>query len=181
MYQGDLKNTLAVFPSSLGWMAAQWNGTLLARCAFGYRTPRQAARALHACCDEDSELNPAQNDLVRRLQAFADGSPDSFQDVELDLTGYSTFQHLVTGLCRLIPFGSTRTYGQLAAQAGSSGAARAVGSVMAANRFPLIVPCHRVVPANGSLGGFSAPEGPVMKQRLLDREAEPAAACMHTC
>lgn len=180
MLHGDIKNTLAVFPSSLGWMAVQWNGPLLARCTFGHRTPQQAARAIHACFGEDSELYPAHDDLVQRLQAFADGSPDSFEDVELDLAGYSAFQRRVTGQCRLIPFGSTRTYGQLAAQAGSPGAARAVGSVMAANRFSLIVPCHRVVPANGLLGGFSAPEGPVMKQRLLGREAEPAAACMYT-
>jgi methylated-DNA-[protein]-cysteine S-methyltransferase len=58
----------------------------------------------------------------------------------------------------------------LARQAGHPGAARAVGRVMSTNRFPLIVPCHRVVGAS-SLGGFSSPQGLLMKQRLLSTEA----------
>jgi methylated-DNA-[protein]-cysteine S-methyltransferase len=92
---------------------------------------------------------------------------DSFLDVRLDLADYSPFQSAVVQHCRRIPIGQTITYGELARRAGSPGAARAVGQVMACNRFPLIVPCHRVVGANGSLGGFSARNGLNMKRRLL--------------
>ena len=76
----------------------------------------------------------------------------------------------VVRACRKIGRGRTRTYGELAAAAGSPGASRAVGSVMAKNRFPIIVPCHRVVGAGGSLGGFSAPTGLNLKERMLALE-----------
>jgi methylated-DNA-[protein]-cysteine S-methyltransferase len=63
------------------------------------------------------------------------------------------------------------TYGELAAKAGYPGAARAVGNCMAANRIPLLIPCHRVVCAGGRLGSYSAPGGTVTKRRLLALEA----------
>ena len=93
--------------------------------------------------------------------------PSRFDDVPLDLSHLSAFQSSVVSACRKIGRGRTRTYGELAAAAGSPGASRAVGSVMAKNRFPIIVPCHRVVGAGGSLGGFSARDGLSMKERML--------------
>jgi methylated-DNA-[protein]-cysteine S-methyltransferase len=64
------------------------------------------------------------------------------------------------------------TYGELAAKAGSPRAARAVGSCMARNRIPLVIPCHRVVPSGGRLGSFSAPGGSETKRRLIDMERQ---------
>jgi methylated-DNA-[protein]-cysteine S-methyltransferase len=104
------------------------------------------------------------------LTQFAAGACAGFSDVAVDLEHLSPFGRRVVRHCRRIPFGRTLTYGQLAARAGSPGAARAVGQVMAANRYPLIVPCHRVIGASGRLGGFSAPQGIAMKQRLLQLE-----------
>lgn len=66
-----------------------------------------------------------------------------------------------------IPFGATTSYGQLAMMAGHPGAARAVGGVMAANPFPLIIPCHRVLGAGGKLGGYSGGKGVATKKWLL--------------
>jgi methylated-DNA-[protein]-cysteine S-methyltransferase len=76
---------------------------------------------------------------------------------------------------RAIPAGATRTYGELAAQLGKPGAARAVGGVMARNPFPIIVPCHRVLAAGGRPGGFSAHGGLHTKMRMLRIEAAIAA------
>ena len=72
---------------------------------------------------------------------------------------------------RNVPYGQTLSYAELAAKAGSPKAARAVGSVMAQNRVPLIIPCHRVVGSGGHLGGFSAPRGIAFKKQLLELEA----------
>ncbi|MDQ4106281.1 MAG: methylated-DNA--[protein]-cysteine S-methyltransferase [Actinomycetota bacterium] len=69
---------------------------------------------------------------------------------------------------RRIPFGETRSYAQVAEMVGSPGAARAVGGANGCNRVPLVVPCHRVISADGSLGGFSG--GLHLKQRLLEHE-----------
>ena len=93
-----------------------------------------------------------------------------FSGVQLDLSHLTSFQERVIQRCRAIPYGVTLNYGELARQAGSPRAARAVGNVMATNRFPLVVPCHRVVGANGALGGYSAPNGLAIKVRLLRNE-----------
>lgn len=88
----------------------------------------------------------------------------------LDLTPLTPFaRKVLTALARL-PYGQTISYGQLAKRAGSPNAARAVGSCLARNPLPIIIPCHRVLTCTASLGGFSAPAGPPLKQRLLSLE-----------
>jgi methylated-DNA-[protein]-cysteine S-methyltransferase len=77
----------------------------------------------------------------------------------------------VLQLARKIGYGRTVAYGELAARAGNSRAARAIGAVMASNPLPIIVPCHRVVASGGAIGGFSAPHGIELKKRLLEMEA----------
>jgi methylated-DNA-[protein]-cysteine S-methyltransferase len=118
-------------------------------------------------CDENERLALA---VLDRLCRYLDGEPVAFDDVPVSLDHLSTFQRRVVACCRAIPYGGTRTYGELAAAAGSPGAARAVGQVMACNRLPLVVPCHRVLAAGGKLGGFSAPQGLALKRRLLALE-----------
>ena len=112
--------------------------------------------------------------LIGRIRAYASGTVDDFRDVQVDPGPQTEFQSRVVQACRNIPYGATVTYGELAFQAGSPNAARAVGNCMANNRTALLIPCHRVVGANGQLGGFSAAGGTDLKQRLLDIEAATA-------
>ena len=81
----------------------------------------------------------------------------------------TAFLRRVYAAVRAIPRGSVRTYGEVARAAGSPGAARAVGQAMRRNQTLLFMPCHRVVAAGG-LGGFSCPDGPAVKRRLLALE-----------
>jgi methylated-DNA-[protein]-cysteine S-methyltransferase len=104
------------------------------------------------------------------LREYSEGQSDDFSDVLLDLDDMTDFQRRVSLVCRTIPFGQTSTYGELAARVGSPNAARAVGAVMARNRLPIIIPCHRVVGTAGRLGGYSAPGGLDTKRRLLRLE-----------
>jgi methylated-DNA-[protein]-cysteine S-methyltransferase len=106
--------------------------------------------------------------LVERVRAYFDGSRDSFSDVRLELDWCTPFQRRVLDVMRSIPYGETATYGEVAALAGHPNAQRAVGSVCAANRFALIVPCHRVVAAD-SLGSYGS-LGLDYKRRLLELE-----------
>jgi methylated-DNA-[protein]-cysteine S-methyltransferase len=108
------------------------------------------------------------NGLAERLRSYFAGSRDSFADVSLDLDGFTTFQHAVVAALRAVPWGEVVTYGELAALAGYPNAQRAAGSVCAHNRFPLVVPCHRVVAASG-IGGYGA-SGVEVKRRLLGFE-----------
>jgi methylated-DNA-[protein]-cysteine S-methyltransferase len=106
--------------------------------------------------------------LAERLAAYFTGEQDSFDDVQLDLDGYTPFQSTVVETLRQVPWGEVVTYGELAALAGHPNAQRATGSVCAHNRFPLIVPCHRVVAADG-IGRYGA-SGVEYKRRLLELE-----------
>ena len=89
------------------------------------------------------------------------------RDLPLDLIG-TAFQQRVWRMLQAIPEGETRTYGQLAAALGSPGGARAVGSACGKNPVAVIVPCHRVIRDDGSLGGYRW--GLARKQELLARE-----------
>jgi methylated-DNA-[protein]-cysteine S-methyltransferase len=110
-------------------------------------------------------------DLQRRIIAYFEGEdPDFSTDPAVDLADRSPFARRVLAACRRIPLGQTRTYAQLAAKTGRARAARAVGTAMAHNPVPLIVPCHRVVRTDGGLGGFSAAGGTKTKQRLMRHE-----------
>jgi methylated-DNA-[protein]-cysteine S-methyltransferase len=163
--------SLLVFPSKLGWMAVIVAGNTVRGLTFGHRWPVAAKKAL-------GELGGVKNGtvpfdaLVQRLQAFAAGQPDSFLDIQVDLGRSSDFQRRILTHCRHIPYGKTITYAELAAQAGSRRAARAVGRSMATNRIPLIIPCHRVIRSDGQVGDYSAPGGGKMKRRLLKMESQ---------
>ncbi|MHB8971556.1 MAG: methylated-DNA--[protein]-cysteine S-methyltransferase [Pirellulaceae bacterium] len=161
---------VTAFFSRLGWMAACWQFCQLQRLVFGYTSQRRALDAIGGQATDVHLLVESQRNLVQRLQAVADGAEDDFLDVDLELHDRTAFQLAVIDHCRQVRRGQVLTYGQLAARAGHPRSARAVGNVMATNRVPLIVPCHRVVGACGDLGGFSAPQGLHMKRRLLRLE-----------
>jgi len=88
----------------------------------------------------------------------------------VSLDGAGPFVQEVLHACRKIAFGQTMTYAGLAKQVGSPNAARAVGSALASNPIPLIIPCHRVLRTDGGLGGFSAPGGTDTKRKMLRHE-----------
>ena len=81
------------------------------------------------------------------------GRKDDFLDIEIDLDSVTDFQKLVLEAGRAIPYGETRSYGELAAIAGKPKAARAVGATMRSSPFVIIVPCHRVVKASQASRG----------------------------
>jgi len=170
-----------VFPSALGWLAVQWRDGRLCALVFGWKSGAEAAGALQdvtlvphdGWCDLGQDPKAAGAEIrrfARRIQAYAEGRRDDFLDVPVAWGEVTDFQRRVLQQCRSIPYGQTLTYGELAAKAGFSGAARAVGGVMAGNRMPLVIPCHRVVGSSGLLRGYSGAGGVAMKQRLLELE-----------
>ena len=106
--------------------------------------------------------------VVELVCAYFAGDPVAFDDVALDLEWATPFQARVAAALRAIPYGETVTYGELAALAGHPNAQRATGTFCAQNRFPLFVPCHRVVAAEG-LGKYGS-LGLDYKRRLLELE-----------
>jgi methylated-DNA-[protein]-cysteine S-methyltransferase len=119
----------------------------------------------HASWDD---VATTSHPLAERLVAYFAGARESFAAVELDLDWCTGFQRAVLETIRRIPYGETATYGEVAALAGYPNAQRAVGSVCAGNRFPLVIPCHRVVAAGG-IGPYGS-LGSAYKLRLLELE-----------
>jgi methylated-DNA-[protein]-cysteine S-methyltransferase len=109
-----------------------------------------------------------EHEVIERIRAYFAGATVAFDDVELDLDWATPFQARVAAALRAIPYGETVTYGELAALAGHPNAQRAAGTFCAHNRFPLFVPCHRVVAADG-LGSYGS-LGLSYKRRLLELE-----------
>jgi methylated-DNA-[protein]-cysteine S-methyltransferase len=102
------------------------------------------------------------------LSAFLAGHTTKLP-IKVDLRGESEFARDVYRVIRRIPVGETRSYGEVAAQVGGRNFARAVGQALGANPVPIVIPCHRVISADGGLGGFTG-GGPTWKQRLLALE-----------
>lgn len=115
---------------------------------------------------EESELTRA---AMQQILEYFDGKRKVF-DLPVDLKGLKPFQQEILKLTAQIPFGEWMTYGQIACDLGKPAASRAVGGALGSNPVPLIIPCHRVVAANGRLTGFSAAEGVRTKQWLLELE-----------
>jgi methylated-DNA-[protein]-cysteine S-methyltransferase len=93
-------------------------------------------------------------------------------EIPVSLDGFRAFGSSVLKKCRQLQFGQTISYAGLAKKSGSPGASRAVGSALAKNPLPLIIPCHRVLRTDGGLGGFSAPGGITVKKKMLELERQ---------
>jgi methylated-DNA-[protein]-cysteine S-methyltransferase len=115
----------------------------------------------------DQEATPLLCQARDQLQEYFDGKRLIF-DLPLAPEG-SVFQKRVWAALCAIPPGETRSYADIARTIGS--APRAVGGANGANPIPLFIPCHRVIAANGSLGGYSGGDGPATKRYLLDLES----------
>jgi len=170
-----MREELTTFRTALGWCAMLGRGEELCALTFGHRDADAALAWLDSDLTAGARLVRWNPRLARRIVAMLDGEPDDFRDVAVDIEHLTAFSRRVARACRRIGWGETKSYGELAASVGSPRAARAVGHVMATNRTPLVVPCHRVVGSGGGLGGFSAPDGLAMKRRLLTLES--AACC----
>ena len=163
--------SFAVFAATAGWCGVAGSAAGLRLTVLPQPDRRKAELQILAACPGAVPAPERFTDFVRRFQAFFDGQAVDFPDA-LDLSGATGFQREVWQAARLIPRGETRSYAWLAGRIGRPLAARAVGQALGRNPLPVVVPCHRVLAADGKLGGFSG--GLTMKKLLLRLEAAPA-------
>lgn len=167
---------LSSFETPLGWFALLGRQGDLIRIGIGDRTQKSLITRIarqEGLSTREIKLTDWSPLLRRRLIQYADREPVDFSDVELNWPDVMTpFRKRVIAQTRRIPWGMTKTYGEIAELAESPRAARAVGTAMAENRFPIVIPCHRVVASGGRIGGFSAPQGVSLKRQLLAVESD---------
>jgi len=117
-----------------------------------------------------AEPIPQVQQAIDGIVALLRGEKRDLREIELDFAGIPDFNRRVYELARRIPPGVTMTYGEIAHRLASPGTARAVGQALGHNPWPIVVPCHRVLAADGGMGGFSAPGGVSTKRRMLEIE-----------
>lgn len=163
--------------SPLGPLVVGLTDRGLATILFGPDAGADAPTILGA---EFPDLRPAEGraaSVIRQLAEYFGGRRRIF-DLPLDLRG-TAFQLEVLGALRQVPYARTRSYLELARMTGRRGGARAVGQVVRRNRVPIVVPCHRIIAADGGLGGYGGRWEPAglyadMKRFLLDLERKHA-------
>ena len=158
----------AIFTTEFGVCGVAWNDAGLA----GFALP-PAATGYFQEGGEDLSAAPPRwvAELIERVREHLAGVSQDFGDVRYDFSQVTAFQRAVYAEALKVRAGVTQTYGWLARQIGSPvSASRAVGTALGRNPWPLLVPCHRFIGANGKLTGFSAPGGLTTKRRLLSLE-----------
>jgi len=164
-----MKTVYAVFSSPFGWCGLVGGEQGLLRV---FLPEHRKGVLVQSIKSRFPAAVPSVSSLGREVKALA----VYFRQGEgafpwrLDFSGTTAFQRAVWAETKKIPCGSVRTYGWIARQIGSPEAARAVGTALGRNPFPIIIPCHRVIRENGGLGGFSASRGIALKRELLELE-----------
>ena len=154
----------AVVETSLGAMLVAATDVGVCCLSFNEGEADLRARFPHA---ELTQGDEAFAGLLRQVVAAVEQPGSDHSAIPLDVKG-TVFQQRVWEELRRIPAGETRSYGELAAALGNANASRAVGGANGANNIAVLIPCHRVVQADGSIGGYAY--GPDIKRELLRRE-----------
>ena len=166
-----------VFPTALGACGIVWSEAGL----YGVELPegdvdRARARLLRRYPGAMSAAPPAEIErAVEKIVALLRGEKRDLRDIAIDDRDTPAFNRRVYAIARAIPPGETMTYGEIAERLGDRSLARAVGQALGENPCPIVMPCHRVLAANGGTGGFSGHGGVAIKLKLLTIEgAQPS-------
>lgn len=168
-----VQSVYRTFEVSFGWCAAARTKGGLCSLILPVGSAEEAERLLPERAREFERSPTALRDVVAAVRYYFNGWRTEFADIRLDLSAGTEFQRRVWSIVRKIPYGEVRTYRWIALEMGRPGAARAIGQAVGANPAPLIVPCHRIVSADGTLGGFSAARGVELKTQMLELERVP--------
>ena len=163
-----------ICPTALGYAAILFQNQPLRvkRILLPNSNKRTLKKAIQRIGQAKPGHTPGVLDLCENMRGYFDGGPIKTPWKLLDLEGLTSLQRSLLETVASIPHGEVRSYSQIAAQVGHPRASRFVGNTLAQNRFPIFIPCHRVVRADGSIGGFHG--GTDLKKRMLLLEKQNA-------
>lgn len=155
-----------VFPAPKGTVVARFTERGLRELDLGVRVPPAEAPADNGC---PKTVRSWMNTLREQLEGYFAGRQEGFSGIPLDLDGHTPFRRQVWETARGVAWGTASSYGDLAERMGrTKGSSRAVGQALGANPVAIVVPCHRFLAGDGSLGGFAC--GLPWKEELLRLE-----------
>jgi len=162
----------AFFDTAIGRCAIVWGERGLKALSLPEKSEAEIRARIFRNFPEAREEPPPSGiaKAIDRIRALLEGGRDDLKDLALDMEGQPEFHIRVYDLARAIPPGETKTYGEIALALGDKTLSRAVGQALGRNPWPIVVPCHRVLAANGKTGGFSADGGVDTKMRMLTIE-----------
>jgi methylated-DNA-[protein]-cysteine S-methyltransferase len=163
----------ALIDTAIGTFGIAWTDTGLARVALPGRDRVNTEMWISREPAEPGFPDGPFAALPDRIRRYAEGKVEEFTDIPLDLAGAPDFHRQAYAELVRVGYGHTTTYGAIARRLGDVSLSRAVGQAMGANPIPLIIPCHRVLGADGRTGGFSSPGGVTAKMKLLALEHAP--------
>ena len=168
----------ALFETALGRCAIAWgrHGILGVQLPEAHDDQTRARMRRRFVGAHEAPPGPEVQQAIDGIVALLAGQASDLSGVALDMECEPAFDRRVFAIVRGIAPGATLTYGEVAARLGDRALARAVGQALGRNPFSIVVPCHRVLAANGGLGGFSASGGAVTKRRLLSIEGARGSA-----
>jgi len=161
----------SLFPTPLGDCGIAWAGDMVVATHLPESTPEETAERLAARTGAMPGEPPGQiRGAIRSITSLLQGQRPDLSVIACDFDGIDPFAGKVYKAARAIPAGETRTYGDIATELGDKLFAQQVGQALGRNPFPIIIPCHRVIGADGKLTGFSARGGVETKLKLLSIE-----------
>ncbi|HEX3462449.1 MAG TPA: methylated-DNA--[protein]-cysteine S-methyltransferase [Candidatus Elarobacter sp.] len=162
----------SVFETAIGYCGIAWTDDAIAGAQLPDHDETTTRARMRGRFPGVPEAPPPDHALaaIDAIRALLSGEPRDLSGVVLEMDGVPEFDARVYDVARAIAPGTTLSYGEIAARLGDPGAARAVGRALGNNPFAPIVPCHRVVAADGKMHGFSAPGGVAVKLRMLRGE-----------
>ena len=159
-----------IFHTRFGWVGILYTINGLRFCVLK-QTALQTLEAIKTEASGSYLAASSETDVKGILQRYMLGAEDNLRLITIDINVQSTFYLDAWEVCRNIPSGQTRTYAWVASKIGRPKSQRAVGRAMASNPIPIVIPCHRVIRSDGSVGGYSG-GGPDIKKKLLTLERE---------
>jgi len=162
--------TFRVFRVAEGWCGAARSRKGYCAFVLPMKSADQAEAHVLRDAPEGRKSSRRFRDLEGLVERYYNGWRTDFTRLSYDLSAGMAFQRKVWEIVLAVPYGQVRTYGWIGMEMGRPEAARAIGAAVGVNPLPLLIPCHRIIAADGALGGYSGPGGVETKRHLLELE-----------
>ena len=168
-FHGFIMFIYTVFKTSFGWCGLIKGKKGLKRIFLPEENKQELISKIKAFCPLSAFSKDGFEKEIKDIIAYFSGENKKFSFI-LDFSGSTNFQRMVWSETAKIPYGKIRTYLFIAGKIGRKNSARAVGNALGKNPFPVVIPCHRVVRADDTMGGFTATGGIKLKKEMLKLE-----------